>query len=124
MTKEKLSRLHRWILVEAYKEILKNGSSKPIKLDWITNPGNTPSHLLRIEVIRDYFKIPVRTQHKEFGGEYLVIDTSQVTPEKANTVRTTLTRSLTRLKERGLISHSIVLTARGIEIAKELLNKP
>ena len=51
------------------------------------------------------------------------IDNSTVGPEKANAARTSLSRSLKRLKERGLISDSIKLTARGIDVAKELSAK-
>jgi hypothetical protein len=43
--------------------------------------------------------------------------------EKANAARTSLSRSLRRLKERGLISDSIRMTFQGIGIAKELSAK-
>jgi hypothetical protein len=77
-------------------------------------------HLLRIYVLRDYFKIPLRTQRNDYGHKWLVVDDSAVGREKANAARTSLSRSLRRLKERGLISDSIRLTLRGIAIAKEL----
>jgi hypothetical protein len=116
---EKLSKLQRWILVAAYKEILKNGSDfrKRDNRAW----PNSKVQLLRIEVIRDYFKVPMQTKRTQYSSEgYLAIDTSQVTPEKANAVRSALTRTLRRLKERRLISGNIVLTERGTEVAKEL----
>ena len=122
-TEPKLSHLQRWILVEAYKEIVKVGSVEPTKRSNIAWP-DLPAHLLRIEVLRDYFKLPVREHHKEFGDYYWVIDTANVAPAKANAARTALTRSLGRLKDRGLISNSITLTARGIEVAKGLAPEP
>jgi len=33
-----------------------------------------PVHLLRIEVLRDYFGIPLRTQKNDYGHKWLVID--------------------------------------------------
>jgi hypothetical protein len=118
---EKLSRLQRWILLEAYAEIVKAGSVEP------TEHRRTryfpPVHLLRIDVLRDYFKIPVRTRRKDYVHRWLVIDSREAGQERANAARTSLTRSLRRLKERELISDSITLTSRGIEVAKALLAK-
>jgi len=118
---EKLSRLQRWILVEAYCEIIEAGSCEPRKY---RRTSYLPAvHLLRIYVLRDYFNIPLRTQRNDFGHKWLVIDDAAVGPEKANAARTSLSRSLRRLKERGLISDSIRLTLRGIDVAKELSAK-
>jgi hypothetical protein len=114
----KLSRLQRWILLEAYWGIVEAGSDEPKKYRRISDLPAV--HLLRIYVLRDYFKIPLRTQRNDYGHKWLVIDNSEVGPEKANAARTSLSRSLRRLKERGLISDSIRLTLRGIDIAKEL----
>jgi hypothetical protein len=115
----KLSRLQRWILLTAYRGILEAGSNEPTKRD--AHYGYYGRvHLLRIEVLRDYFNMPIRAQRKGYGGQYLVIDMSKTDPEKANAPRTALTRSLRRLKTRGLISGSITLTAKGIAAAKEL----
>jgi hypothetical protein len=117
-SEQKLSSLQRWILIEAYAEIVGAGSSKPKKYRrTICLP---PVHLLRIYVLRDYFNIPLRTQKNDYGHKWLVVDNATVGPEKANAARTSLSRSLRRLKERGLISDSICLTLRGIYIAKEL----
>ena len=120
-SEEGLSPLQRWILLEAYCEIVKAGSNVPTKYRRIC--CLPPVHLLRIYVLRDYFKIPLRTQRNDYGHKWLVIDNSTVGPEKANAARTSLSRSLKRLKERGLISDSIKLTARGIDVAKELSAK-
>jgi hypothetical protein len=117
-SEQKLSALQRWILIEAYSEIVKAGSDEPKKF---RRSGYLPPvHLLRIHVLRDYFNIPLRTQRNDYGHRWLVIDNATVGPEKANAARTSLSRSLRRLKERGLISDSIRLTLRGIDIAKEL----
>ena len=120
-SEEGLSPLQRWILLEAYCEIIKAGSNVPTKYRRIS--CLPPVHLLRIYVLRDYFKIPLRTQRNDFGHKWLVIDNSTVGREKANAARTSLSRSLRRLKERGLISDSIKLTPRGIDVAKELSTK-
>jgi hypothetical protein len=120
-SEEKLSRLQRWILVEAYCEIVEAGSNEPKKYRRI---GDLPAvHLLRIYVLRNYFNIPVRTQRNDYGNKWLVIDRATIGAEKANAARTSLSRSLRRLKERGLISDSIRLTLRGIDVAKELASK-
>jgi hypothetical protein len=120
-SEQKLSSLQRWILIEAYAEIVEAGSYEPKKYRrTICLP---PVHLLRIYVLRDYFNIPLRTQKNDYGHKWLVIDNATVGPEKANAARTSLSRSLRRLKERGLISDSIRLTLRGIYIAKELSAK-
>jgi hypothetical protein len=118
-SEEKLSRLQRWILVEAYCEIVETGSNEPKKYRRISDLPAV--HLLRIYVLRDYFNIPLRTQRNDYGHKWLVIDRATVGEEKANAARTSLSRSLRRLKERGLISDSIRLTLRGIRVAKELL---
>ena len=120
-SEEGLSPLQRWILLEAYCEIIKAGSNEPTKYRRIS--CLPPVHLLRIYVLRDYFKIPLRTQRNDYGHKWLVIDNATAGPEKAIAARTSLSRSLRRLKERGLISDSIRLTLRGIDIAKELSAK-
>ena len=120
-SEENLSRLQRWILIEAYSEIIEAGSDEPKKYRRISYLP--PVHLLRIYVLRDYFKIPLRTQRNDYGHKWLVMDKAAVGPEKANAARTSLSRSLRRLKERGLISDSIRLTRCGIEVAKELSAK-
>jgi hypothetical protein len=53
---KKLSHFERWILLEAYREILKAGTDQPTK----TTQQGGKVHLLRIDVVRDYFKLPVR----------------------------------------------------------------
>jgi hypothetical protein len=119
-TEPKLSHLQRWIMVEAYKEIVKVGRVEPTRRDNRAWPDSTV-HFLRIDVLRDYFHLPVRFQYSLYSGSgHWVIDTANVAPGNANAARTALTRSLRRLKDRGLISDSITLTARGIEVAKRL----
>src|SRR6202521_2132925 len=118
---QKLSPLQRWILIKAYAEIVEAGSNEPKK--YRRTGYLPPVHLLRINVLRDYFNIPLRTQRNDYGHKWLVIDDATAGPEKANAARTSLSRSLRRLKERGLISDSIRLTLRGIDIAKELSAK-
>jgi hypothetical protein len=121
-SEEKLSRLQRWILLEAYRGILKAGTEEPTKErigPWITT-HTTMVHLLRVDVFRDYFGLPVRKRYKwTLSHNHLVLD-GTVDLRKAHTARSALTRSLTRLKKRGLISDDITLTSRGIEVAKEL----
>jgi hypothetical protein len=120
-SEHKLSALQRWILVKAYAEIVESGTNEPKKYRRI---GYLPPvHLLRIKVLRDYFDIPLRTKRNDYRHKWLVIDNATAGPEKANAARTSLSRSLRRLKERGLISDSIRLTFRGIQIAKELSAK-
>jgi hypothetical protein len=120
-SEQKLSALQRWILIKAYSEIVEAGTSKPKK--YRRTGYLPPVHLLRINVLRDYFNIPLRTQKNDYGHKWLVIDNATAGAEKANAARTSLSRSLRRLKERGLISDSIRLTLRGIDIAKELSGK-
>jgi hypothetical protein len=117
----KLSALQRWILIKAYAEIVESGANEPKKYRRITDLP--PVHLLRNNVLRDYFNIPLRTQRNDYGHKWLVIDNATAGPERANAARTSLSRSLRRLKERGLISDTIRLTLPGIEIAKELSAK-
>jgi hypothetical protein len=50
----------RWILVKAYQEILKAGTDQPTK----TKQDGTKVHLLRIDVVRDYFRLPVREKSR------------------------------------------------------------
>jgi hypothetical protein len=118
---QKLSALQRWILIKAYSEIVEAGSNEPKK--YRRTGYLPPVHLLRIKVLRDYFNIPLRTQKNDYGHKWLVIDNATAGSEKANAARTSLSRSLRRLKERGLISDSIRLTLRGIAIAKVLSGK-
>jgi hypothetical protein len=120
-SEHRLSALQRWILIKAYAEIVKSGSNEPRK--YRRTGYLPPVHLLRIQVLRDYFDIPLRTQRNDYGHKWLVIDNAMAGPEKANAARTSLSRSLRRLKERGLISDSIRLTFRGIGIAKVLSAK-
>jgi hypothetical protein len=120
-SEQKLSALQRWILVKAYSEIVEAGSNEPKK--YRRTGYLPPVHLLRIKVLRDYFNIPLRTQKNDYGHKWLVIDNATAGAEKANAARTSLSRSLRRLKERGLISDSIRLTLRGIDIAKVLSAK-
>jgi hypothetical protein len=117
-SEHKLSALQRWILIKAYAEIVESGSNEPKK--YRRSGYLPPVHLLRIKVLRDYFDIPLRTQRNDYGHKWLVIDNATAGPDKANAARTSLSRSLRRLKERGLISDSIRLTLRGIDLAKEL----
>jgi hypothetical protein len=120
-SEQKLSALQRWILIEAYSKIVEAGSDEPKK--YRRTGYLPPVHLLRINVLQDYFDIPLRTQRNDYGHKWLVIDNATAGPERANAARTSLSRSLRRLKERGLISDSIRLTLRGIDIAKELSAK-
>ena len=120
-SEHKLSALQRCILVKAYAEIIESGTNEPKK--YRRTGYLPPVHLLRIKVLRDYFNIPLRTQKNDYGHKWLVIDNATAGAEKANAARTSLSRSLRRLKERGLISDSIRLTLRGIQIAKELSAK-
>jgi hypothetical protein len=120
-SEQKLSALQRWIMIQAYAEIVESGSDEPKK--YRRTGYLPPVHLLRIKVLRDYFHIPLRTQRNDYGHKWLVIDSAAAGLEKANAARTSLSRSLRRLKERGLISDSIRLTRRGIEIAQELSAK-
>jgi hypothetical protein len=120
-SEQKLSALQRWILIKAYAEIVESGSSEP-KIYRRTG-YLPPVHLLRINILRDYFDIPLRTQRNDYGHRWLVIDNATAGPERANAARTSLSRSLRRLKERGLISDSIRLTLRGIDLAKVLSAK-
>ena len=115
---QKLSSLQRWILIEAYAEIIKSGSDEP--KNHRRRNYLPPVHLLRIHVLRDYFNIPLRPQRNEYAHKWLVVDNATVGAEKANAARTSLSRSLRRLKVRGLISDSIKLTPRGICVAEEL----
>jgi hypothetical protein len=118
---QKLSALQRWIMIQAYAEIVESGSDEPKK--YRRTGYLPPVHLLRIKVLRDYFHIPLRTQRSDYGHKWLVIDNATAGLEKANAARTSLSRSLRRLKERGLISDSIRLTLRGIEVAQALSAK-
>jgi hypothetical protein len=120
-SEHKLSALQRWILVKAYAEIVESGTNEPKK--YRRTGYLPPVHLLRIKVLRDYFNIPLRTQKNDYGHKWLVIDNATAGAEKANAARTSLSRSLRRLKERGLISDSIRLTLRGIDIAQVLSAK-
>jgi hypothetical protein len=120
-SEQKLSALQRWIMIQAYAEIVESGSDEPKK--YRRTGFLPPVHLLRIKVLRDYFHIPLRTQRNDYGHKWLVIDNATAGLEKASAARTSLSRSLRRLKERGLISDSIRLTRRGIEIAQELSEK-
>jgi hypothetical protein len=120
-SEHKLSALQRWILIEAYSGIVEAGSDEP--KEYRRSGYLPPVHLLRINVLRGYFNIPLRTQKNDYGHKWLVIDNATAGAEKANAARTSLSRSLERLKERGLISDSIRLTLQGIDIAKELSAK-
>jgi hypothetical protein len=120
-SEQKLSALQRWILIKAYAEIVESGSNEP-KIYRRTG-YLPPVHLLRVNVLQDYFNIPLRTKRNDYRHKWLVIDYATAGPERANAARTSLSRSLRRLKERGLISDSIRLTLRGIDIAKELSAK-
>jgi hypothetical protein len=120
-SQQKLSALQRWILIKAYAVIIESGSNEP--KEYRRTGYLPPVHLLRIKVLRDYFDIPLRTKRNDYRHKWLVIDNATAGPEKANAARTSLSRSLRRLKKRGLISDSIRLTRRGIEIARELSAK-
>jgi hypothetical protein len=118
---ENLSRLQRWILNKAYCVIIEEGSNEPKK--YRRTGYLPPVHLLRIEVLQHYFKIPLRIQKNDYGHKRLVIDNLTAGPKKANAARTSLSRSLKRLRMRGLISDSIKLTPRGIDVAKRAFSK-
>ena len=91
-SEHKLSALQRWILIKAYAEIVEAGSNEPKK--YRRSGYLPPVHLLRINVLRDYFNIPLRTQRNDYGHKWLVIDDAAVGPEKASAARTSLSRSL------------------------------
>ena len=93
------------------------GTDQPTK----TTQQGGKVHLLRIDVVRDYFKLPVRDKSWWHKRGNLVIDGSAVDPKRANAARTALTRTLRLLKQRGLISGDITLTTEGMEVAKTLL---
>jgi hypothetical protein len=122
MSEAKLSRLQRWILVTAYQEILKAGTDQPTKKKvgpWILS-RSTKVHLLRVEVFRDYFKLPVRERSVWKSGSPLVLDGS-TDLKKANAARSSLSRAMRRLRDRGQVTDDdITLTERGIAVAKEL----
>jgi hypothetical protein len=118
---ENLSRLQRWILDKAYCGIIEAGSDEP--QEYRRADSLPPVHLLRIEVLRDYFGIPLRTQKNDYGHKWLVIDNLTAGPKRANAARTSLSRSLKRLRIRGLISDSITLTPRGIDVAKRAFSR-
>jgi hypothetical protein len=69
---ENLSRLQRWILNKAYCVIIEEGSNEPKK--YRRTGYLPPVHLLRIEVLQHYFKIPLRIQKNDYGHKRLVID--------------------------------------------------
>ena len=119
---ENLSRLQRWILNKAYCGIIEAGSYEP--QEYRRADSRPPVHLLRIQVLQHYFKIPLRTQKNDYGHKWLVIDNLTAGPKKANAARTSLSRSLKRLRMRGLISDSITLTPRGIDFAKRAFSLP
>src|SRR6202035_112593 len=109
-SEHKLSTLQRWILIKAYAEIVEAGSNEPKK--YRRTGYLPPGHLLRINVLRDYFNIPLRTQRNDYGHKWLVIDDATAGTDKANAARTSLSRSLRRLKDGGLILDLIGLTPR------------
>ena len=123
MSEVKLSRLQRWILVAAYQEILKAGTDQPTKKKigpW-TLSRSTNVHLLRVDVFRDYFKLPVRGRSRWDSASALVLDGS-ADLKKANAARSSLSRAMRRLRERALVTdNDITLTERGIAVAKELV---
>ena len=123
MSEVKLSRLQRWILVTAYQGILKAGTDQPTKEKfgpWILS-RSTKVHLLRTDVFRDYFKLPIRGRSVwKSSNNPLVLDGS-ADLKKANSARSSLSRAMRRLRDRGLVTDDeITLTERGIAVAKEL----
>jgi hypothetical protein len=104
-----ISQLQRWILNKAYCGIMEAGSDEPQELR--RADSSPPVHLLRIEVLRDYFGIPLRTQKNDYGHKWLVIDNLTAGPKKANAARTSLSRSLKRRRvseiERGRAKRSM-----------------
>jgi hypothetical protein len=123
MSEVKLSRLQRWILVTAYQEIVKAGTTEPTKEKigpWMLYHSTTV-HLLRVDVFRDYFKLPIRSRSVwKSSNNPLVLDGS-ADLKKANSVRSSLSRAMRRLRDRGLVTDDdITLTEKGITVAKEL----
>jgi hypothetical protein len=123
MSEVKLSRLQRRILVTAYQEILKAGTDQPTKKKigpW-TLSRSTNVHLLRTDVFRDFFKLPVRKRSMWKGHNNPVVLDGATDLKKANAARSSLSRALRRLRERGLVTDDdITLTEKGIAVAKEL----
>jgi hypothetical protein len=122
MSEVKLSHLQRWILMTAYQEILKAGTEQPTRKKqgpWIWS-NSTKVHLLRVDVFRDYFKLPIRSRSVSDIDSPLVLDGS-TDLKQANAARSSLTRALRRLRDRGLVTNNdITLTEKGIAVAKEL----
>jgi hypothetical protein len=123
MSEVKLSRLQRWILVAAYQEILKAGTDQPTKKKvgpW-TLSHSTAVHLLRVDVFRDYFKLPLRGRSLwDSNPPFLVLD-GRENLKKANAARSSLSRAIRRLRDRGPVTDDdITLTEKGIAVAKEL----
>jgi hypothetical protein len=94
--RSKLSRLHRWILLTAYTHILEAGTIDPREFPH-------EGHLLRAEVFRDYYDLPMRqNETPSYRSPLFFIDTSYVSPAKSNAVHFALTRtSLTSRYEGG-----------------------
>jgi hypothetical protein len=94
MTAEKkLSQLQRWILKAAYAAIVEAGTEEPQRRDARNGFDlNDRGHLLRVEVMRDYFGLPVHLINTNIGGfeSYLSIDTLAADREKANAAPVTL----------------------------------
>jgi hypothetical protein len=123
MSEVKLSRLQRWILATAYQEIMKAGTDQPTKKKigpW-TLSRSSNVHLLRVDVFRDYFKLPIRNRSVwKSSNNPLVLDGS-TDLKKANAARSSLSRAMRRLRDRSLVTNEdITLTEKGIAVAKEL----
>jgi hypothetical protein len=118
----KLSKLHRWILVEAYREIRKAGTDEPQvteRTSWADWKHKV--HLPRIVILQRYFNLPVRPQSIYDDDSPLVIAGTEI----GRKAHASLGRSLRRLKQRGLIEeyNRVVLTAEGIQVAKALVDQ-
>ena len=129
----KLSKLQRWILEKAYAAIIEAGTIEPQKINWRDGYDHTKAHLLRVEVMRDYFGLPVHliTSFQTAPFRYLSLDTKRADTKQANAARVALARSLRRLEERGLVHRMMPmkskrfrllhLTAEGTELVRKLV---
>ncbi len=71
-------------------------------------------------MFRDYFKLHVRGSSVWQSNTPLVLD-GRENLKKANAARSSLSRAMRRLRDRGLVTNDdITLTEKGIAAAKEL----
>jgi len=119
MAKERLSKLQKWILIEAYKN----------KREWEGTFGKRDIYeLSKYTIYEDYFNID--TKNKGYGGIFGGFDFVDKGP-RTQKIKVILSRSLWNLKKKGYIEldlfrkkfmTNIELTENGIKKASELLN--